>query len=90
MSRSLQEQDARVVVWLGRNRGEKFNRCHQDNLPEWEINQGVQFIPHVAAVGEAFQVDHQHRRQRPQVQLLGGLLVLLAVRTVPEKAKAIK
>lgn len=52
-------------------------------VPEWEVNKRVQFIPHVAAVGEAFQVDHQHRRQRPQVQLLRGLLVLLAVWTVP-------
>ena len=33
-------------------------------------------------------MDHQHRRQRPQVQLLSGLLVLLAVRTVPAKPRA--
>lgn len=56
-------------------------------VPEWEVNEGVQFVPHVSAVGEAFQVDHQHRRERPQVQFLGGLLVLLAVWTVPERAK---
>lgn len=53
------------------------------SVPEWEVNKGVQLIPHVAAVREAFQVDNQHGRQRPQVQLLSGLLVLLTVWTVP-------
>lgn len=51
----------------------------------WKINEGVQFISHVAAVGEALQMDHQDGGQRPQVQLFGGLLVLLTVRTVPER-----
>lgn len=55
-------------------------------LPEWEIYKRVQFIPHITAVGEALQMDHQHRWQRPQVKLLGGLLVLLTVRTVPVNA----
>lgn len=58
-------------------------------VPEWEINKGVQFIPHVTTVGEAFQMDHQHRRQRPQVQLLSGLLVLLTVWTVPARPHVI-
>lgn len=54
-------------------------------VPQWEVNKGVQFIPHISVVGEAFQVDHQHWWQRPQVQFLSGLLVLLTVWTVPTK-----
>ncbi len=65
-----------------------FCECVCVCVPEWEIDKGVQFIPHIATVGEAFQMNHQHWRQRPQIQLLGGLLVLLTVRTVPARQHA--
>lgn len=60
-----------------------INRFSSATVPEREVNKGVQLIPHVAAIGEAFQVHNQHGRQRPQVQLLSGLLVLFTVWTVP-------
>ena len=56
--------------------------------PKGEVDQGVQLVPHVAAVGEPLEVDHQDRGQRPQVQLLSGLLVLLTGRTVPTHTRA--
>lgn len=31
-------------------------------LPQWKVDQGVQFVPHVTAVREALQMDHQYRR----------------------------
>lgn len=68
------------MVWV-----RLIQKLAQLSVPEWEINKGIQFIPHVSAVGEAFQVDNQHRWQRPQVQFLGGLLVLLAVWTIPKR-----
>lgn len=33
-------------------------------------------------------MDHQYWRQRPQIQFLSGLLVLLAVRTIPRTRKS--
>lgn len=54
------------------------------SIPEWEVNQRVQLVPHVAAVRETFKVDHENRRQGPEVKLLGGLLMLLAVWAVPD------
>jgi len=43
----------------------------------------VNLVPPVAVVGEALEVDDQGVGQGPQVKLLGGLLVLLALGTVP-------
>ena len=52
-------------------------------VPDREVHHGVQLVSPAAVVGEAFQVDHQDARQRPQVKLLGGLLVFLTGGTVP-------
>jgi len=43
----------------------------------------VNLVPPVAVVGESLEVDDQGVGQGPQVKLLGGLLVLLALGTVP-------
>ena len=48
-----------------------------------EVDEGVQLVPPVAVVAEAFQADDQQRGEGPQVELLGRLLVLLALRAVP-------
>jgi len=52
-------------------------------LPNWVVNECVQFVSPVAAVREPFQMNDQYLRQFPQVKLLGGLLVLLTCRTIP-------
>jgi hypothetical protein len=49
-----------------------------------EVDEGVQLVAPVAVVAEPLQADDQNGGKGPQVELLGGLLVLLALRTVPE------
>ena len=53
--------------------------------PSRKLNHRVQFVPPVAIVAEPLQTNHEKGGQRPQVKLLRGLLVLLAVRAVPRK-----
>lgn len=53
------------------------------SVPEGEIHDGVQFLSGELGVGEPLEVDDQNLWQRPQVQLLGGQLVLLTHRAVP-------
>lgn len=43
----------------------------------------VYLVPPVAVVGEPLEADDEDLRQHPEVELLGGLLVLLALGTVP-------
>ena len=50
---------------------------------ERELYHGVDLVPPVSVVGEPLEVDDQHLRQAPEVELLGGLLVLLTIGTVP-------
>lgn len=55
--------------------------------PDWELYDCVKLIPPVSTVGETFEVDHQDLGQGPQVKLLGGLLMLLTVGTVPRERR---
>ena len=48
-----------------------------------ELDRRVQLVPPVPVVAEPLEADHEHARKRPQVELLGGLLVFLTVWTVP-------
>lgn len=33
----------------------------------WKVNQCIQLVPHVSAVGKALQMNYQYGGQRPQV-----------------------
>lgn len=55
------------------------------NQPEREVDDGVELLTGVLGVWEAFQVDNENLRKRPQIQLLSGELVLLAGWAVPEE-----
>ena len=50
----------------------------------WKVDEGGQLVAGVAAVAEPLEADDQDGGDGPEVELLGGLLVLLALRTVPE------
>lgn len=53
-------------------------------LPDRKVDHVVDLIsPNEASEGEAFELDDQDVGETPQQQLLGGLAVLLALRTVP-------
>ena len=56
----------------------------------WEFYKRVNLISPVSVVRKPLEVDHKDLWQTPQVKLLGGLLVLLAVRTVPGKKNKMK
>lgn len=51
--------------------------------PNRKLHKGVQLLSGELGVGEALQVYDESLRQCPQVQLLGGQLVLFAVGAVP-------
>lgn len=54
--------------------------------PDREVNHVVDLIPpDETPEGEAFELNDQNIGQAPQQQLLGGLAVLLALRTVPSR-----
>lgn len=59
----------------------------RQNQPEREVDDGVQLLTGVLGVGEAFQVDDEDLRKRPQIQLLSGKLVLLTCWAVPKENK---
>ena len=50
-----------------------------------EVDVRVELVAPVAVVAEALQTDDENGWQRPEVELLRRLLVLLALWTVPEK-----
>jgi len=52
-------------------------------LPDWVVDEGVELVSPVAVVRKPFQMDHKYLRQFPQVEFLGGLLVLLTCWTIP-------
>ena len=52
-------------------------------VPEREVHDAVEFLSGELGVGEPLEVDDENLRQRPEVQLLRGELVLLTHRTVP-------
>lgn len=53
-------------------------------VPEGKLHNAVKFLSGELGVGEPLQVDDENLRQRPEIQLLRGQLVLLTHRTVPE------
>ena len=59
------------------------NTCPSPHPPGRKINKAVDLVPPVAVIGEALEVDDEVVGQGPQVKLLGGLLVLAALRAVP-------
>lgn len=63
---------------------------HMQNQPEREVDDGVQLLTGVLGVGEAFQVDNEDLRKRPQIQLLRGKLMLLTRWAVPKEHQRTK
>jgi hypothetical protein len=57
------------------------------SVPDREVHHRVQLVPPAAIVGKTLQVDHQDARQRPQVKLLCGLLVLLTGGAIPVRTR---
>ena len=54
-----------------------------ETSPDGEFHDGVDLVPIEPAVGESLQMNDQDLGQIPQVELLGGRLVLLTLWTVP-------
>lgn len=48
-----------------------------------EIHPSVQLVPEETVVRESFQVNDEHFREGPKVELLCRLLVFFTLRTVP-------
>ena len=55
----------------------------QVQIGERELDGGVNLAPRLRGVLEALEVQNEDLRSGPEVQLLGGLHVLLALGTVP-------
>jgi len=52
-------------------------------LPDWVVDEGVELVSPVAVVRKPLQMNHKYLRQFPQVEFLGGLLMLLTRWTIP-------
>lgn len=50
----------------------------------WEVYKRIYLVTQNSAIAEPLQVHDKEVRSRPYVELLGCLLVLLALRTVPK------
>ena len=96
-SRSLQHGNASRATGHMRERGfgaAKTKACGTAQVPQGKMDHRVQLAPKNAREPseagppsrKALQVDHQHVRKRPQADLLGGDLVDLAGRAVPDCA----
>lgn len=64
-----------------------LSQSHWACIPDGKVHHSVQLVPPTAVVRETLQVNDQNARQRPQVELLGGLLVFLARWAIPARAK---
>lgn len=58
-------------------------------VPEGEVHDAVELLSAELGVGEPLQVNDENLWQRPEVQLLGGQLVLLTHRTIPANSISI-
>lgn len=58
--------------------------------PDRKLHKGIQLLAGELGVGKALQVDDERLRQHPQVQLLGGQLVLLAIGAVPRDGARVR
>lgn len=68
----------------------KFDMKENQNQPEWEVDDDVELFTGVLGVREAFQVDDEDLRKRPQIQLLSGELVPLTRWAVPKNNRCTK
>ena len=50
----------------------------------WVLDECVKFVPPVAVVREAFEVDNKHTRKLPKIKLLCCTLMFLTLGTIPD------
>lgn len=59
--------------------------CLANDVPNWKVHNSVELVSPAAVIGEALQMHNQNAWKRPQIELLSGLLVLLARGAVPKE-----
>ena len=52
-------------------------------IEQWEVNKSINLIAIGTGVGEAFELEDKHLWQVPDIELLCGGLVVLALGAVP-------
>ena len=53
------------------------------SLPDWIVDERVEFVSPVPVVWKSLEVYDKNLRQFPEVELLGGLQMFLTCRTIP-------